>query len=421
MNGVAKILIDFLEWICLFLFPITILGYPLKKYWKAILSVAVMMSFSSFLLHYTSLTIIYIVFLQIIIAFILACYFLADKMLEAFVITSMGYGFYIFVQMIFIEFLVRAFSWKYFNFLSDIFNQTLTQFITIGFLFLICFVVWCSPYQLNEFRSILKGPKMNKKYRILVLLISLLTVLFICLTVYSLLIEESDYKELSILLIMVLGFIILTFYLFLHIQFQKKQILEAKKLFLDQEQQIIDQVGYLRVEECRHFQAIAKLASRQAHEFIPDYITTNQLDKMPPEISTNSGLTSQLDELLFVFLTNKRKLGQLFGVSIKVSVSGNIHHNVSISLQQIVCISKFMDDCIFMLFRSSEEANKIIYFHVDLNEESIIFTISSPFYIKEKVHGNLKSYDAILQLKQLGASIQSEFQPIHLSIRSPIL
>ncbi|KRG11762.1 hypothetical protein ACA29_15590 [Lederbergia galactosidilytica] len=207
----------------------------------------------------------------------------------------------------------------------------------------------------------------------------------------------------------------------MHIQFQKQQILEAKTLFLDQEKQIIDQIGYLREEENRHFQAVAKLIEREAYELIPDYIKTNQLDASLSKIPIMSSLTSQLDELLHVFLTNKSKLGQFFGVSIKVSISGEGHQETSISLQQIVCISKLMDDCIFMLFQAPDVQEKTIYFHIDVTEESIEYTISSPFYIKEKVHENLKSYDALLHLKHLGASIQSDFQPIHLSIRSPIL
>ena len=421
MDIIITLVLSFFEWLCLFLFPIMILGYSFKGSYKAMALIAGMMSIFSLLLHHSPLLIPYIIILQILSALLLVRCFFANKMLEAFVITSIGYGFYIFIQMIIIEFLVRAFSWRYFNFLSDIFNKTSTQLMTIIFLIFTCLLVKQSTYQLNEVRSMIKGPRMNKKHRILISLISVSTVAFICSTAYILLSEDTAYKELSILLVMVIGFITLTFYLFLHIQFQKQQILEAKTLFLDQEKQIIDQIGYLREEENRHFQAVAKLIEREAYELIPDYIKTNQLDASLSKIPIMSSLTSQLDELLHVFLTNKSKLGQFFGVSIKVSVSGEGHQETSISLQQIVCISKLMDDCIFMLFQAPDVQEKTIYFHIEVTEESIEYTISSPFYIKEKVHENLKSYDALLHLKHLGASIQSDFQPIHLSIRSPIL
>ncbi|MBO0996038.1 hypothetical protein [Bacillus sp. SD088] len=421
MDIIITLVLSFFEWVCLFLFPITILGYSFEKKYKAISFMAGIMSVVSLLLHYSSLLIPYIIILQIISAFLLVRWVLANKMLEAFVITSIGYGFYIFIQMIIMEVLVRAFALDYFYFFFVFYNKTKIQLVTILILMLISTVVRFSTYQLNEVRFIIRGPRMNKKYRILISLISISTVAFICLTACTLLSEAAPYKQLLILFVMVLGFIILSFYLFLHIQFQKQQILEAKQLFLDQEQQIIDRVEHLKEEGTQHFQAVLKLAERQAYDLIPDYIESNQLDKAPSKISSvYQQLTPQLDELLYIFLINKRKLGQLFGVSIKVS--GEVYQEVAISLQQIVCISRMMDDFIYIMFQASEEQDKTIHFHIDMREEdSISFTIKSPFHIEEKMDKNLSYYDELLQLKQLGAVIQSDFQPINLSIRSPIL
>ncbi|MFS0615897.1 hypothetical protein [Lederbergia ruris] len=421
MNIIITLILSFFEWVCLFLFPIMILGYSWKRHYKAIISSAGIMSVLSLSLHHSSISITYIIILQIISAFLLVRWLLANKILEAFVITSIGYGFYIFIQMIFMEILVRAFQLDHFIFFFIFFNKTTIQLLTILFLFVISMIVRFSTYQLNEVRFIIKGPRMNKKYRILITLIAISTVAFIYLTAYTLLSEESPNKQLVILLVMVLGFIILSFYLFLHIQFQKQQILEAKQLFLDQEQQIIDRVENLKEESIQHFQAILKLTERQAYDLIPDYIEANHLDKAPSKLSfVDQNLPPQLDELLYIFLINKRKLGQLFGVSIEVS--GEVHQEVSISLQQIVCISRVMDDFIYMLFQASEEQDKTIHFHIDMREEeSIAFTITSPFHIEEKVDESISYYDALIQLKHLGAVIQSDFQPINLSIRSPIL
>ncbi|MBP1915913.1 uncharacterized protein (DUF983 family) [Lederbergia galactosidilyticus] len=421
MDIIITLVLSFFEWLCLFLFPIMILGYSFKGSYKAMALIAGMMSIFSLLLHHSPLLIPYIIILQILSALLLVRWFFANKMLEAFVITSIGYGFYIFIQMIFMEVLVRAFTWDHFHFFFDFLNKTTIQVLTIISLFVISMIVRFSTYQLNEVRFIIRGPRMNKKYRTLITLISISTIAFICLTVYSLLGEEAPHKQLLILLVMILGFIILSFYLFLHIQFQKQQFLEAKQLFLDQEQRIIDRVENLKEESTQHFQAILKLTERQAYNLITDYIESNQLDKAPLKLSSVSqNVTPQLDELLYSFLINKRKLGQLFGVSIKVS--GEVHGGVSISLQQIVCISRVLDDLIYILFRASEEQEKTINFHMDSGgEEAISFTITSPFHIEEKVDENLTYYDAILHLKHLGAIIQSDFQPIKLSIRSPIL
>ncbi|MCJ7842447.1 hypothetical protein MUB24_16385 [Lederbergia sp. NSJ-179] len=420
MNVIITLLLSFFEWLCLFLFPIVVFGYSLKKHRKALVWIASIMSVVSFLFHHTSISMTYTIILQIILAFMLTNWLLASKMLEAFVITSMGYGFYIFIQMIFMEVLVRAFNLDHLHFFSAFFDKAVTQLLTILFVFFFSMIVQYSQFQLNEVRSLIKMPRMNRKYRLLMVMISLLMIAFIWLTAYILMIEESAYKQMMILFVMLIGFLILSFYLFLHILLQKQQILEAKKLFLDQEQQMIDRIENLKEEERQHFQSIVKLANRQACELITDYIGSNDLDKAPSNLALEQGLCSQLDELFYVLLINKRKLAHLFDVTIKVS--GEIQYEVPISLQQIVCISKIIDNFIFVLSQASEVQDKIIHFHIDSSEEAVVsFTISSPLRIEEKVHENLKSYDALLELKHLGAVIHSNFQPINLSIRSPIL
>ncbi|MFK4998886.1 hypothetical protein ACI2OX_21110 [Bacillus sp. N9] len=153
-------------------------------------------------------------------------------------------------------------------------------------------------------------------------------------------------------------------------------------------------------------------------ELIEEYIETNQLDKGSLKLDLHSDLSVLQDDLLYAFLTTKRKLANL--LCIPIQVSGET--NVPTTLQQIRYLSVIFDDLIYMLHESPQTVDRIIQFHVEtMSNEFIAFTISSPLHIDEKLHTSLKLFDAILQFKQLGAVVEIELQPVKVSIQSPVI
>ncbi|MEK3889895.1 hypothetical protein [Bacillus sp. FSL K6-3431] len=419
MNGIITFFMSIFEWTSLLIFPIVLLGYPFRRYFKSIMIISVIIGLFSYVLHMTSLHILVIIAFQMVTLLLLIKWLFRAKKLEALVITSMGYGFYIFIQMLLLEIIARLFEFEHFQLFFTFNAKTMIQIVGFTFIFTISLAIYYSKYQLDELRHYIIAPSVNKKYQTIIILISFLTFIFSWLIIFSMVVVDSTSKNMLILSIMVFSFIILSFYLILHTQFQRKRIVEARKFFLDQDQQASLLMEKLKKDESTHFQVIVKLAERQAPQLIKEYIKANQLDEGPAQINVQADLTPSIDELLYAFLINKRKLASLFGISIQVSKQ--IEYDAPTALQQIRCLSIIIDDLIYMLYESSVTVDKTIYFHIEaMNNEGISYTISCSLYIKEQTHTNLQLFDALVQFKQLGAVIQSEWQPVHLTIRTPI-
>ncbi|MBS4206996.1 hypothetical protein [Bacillus sp. FJAT-50079] len=418
MNEAITFFMSIFEWIALLILPIVLLGYPFRKYVKSIIIMALMMSVLSIGLRMTTMPIILIISIQMVVIYLLVMLFFRAKRLEALVITSMGYGIYVFTQMVFIELLVRFIKLDYFEIIFKINGMTLIQIVNFLFVFALCFIIHFSKSHLDELRFYIKAPSIHRKYKITIAVISIMTYVFTWLIMFVLMTEDSGHKQMAIVLIMVTIFIILSFFLFLHIQFQKKRIIEAKQFFLNQEQQMTALVEKLMADDIKHFKVIEKLSERQMPQLITDYIKTNQLDKSPEQLNLHSDLSLVQDELLYAFLINKRKLASVFSVFIQVS--GEM--NAPTTVQQIRYLSVVIDDLIYLLHESPQTADKTISFHVETEESGTInFTISSSLHIDEKMHTSLKLFDAILQFKRLGAVIQSELRPVKVSIQAPLL
>lgn len=419
MNDIITLFMSIFEWTSLLLFPIVFLGYHYRKYMKSILMIAGIMSVLSIVLRMTSLPIVVIILIQMITIILLVKWLFRAKNLETLVITSMGYGFYVFTQMLFVEIFVRLLEYDYFQILFNITGKTIIQIVNFIFVFSLCFAIHYSKYQLNELRRCIKNPSIAKRYKKTIIIISILTYIFTWLIIFLMVTVESAYKHTAVLLISIVMFMILTFFLILHIQFQKRRIMEAKKFFIDQEDQVSSLLGKFKEDDQKHFQAIVKLTEHQAPHLIQEYIIKNQLDREPEPINLHAGLPLLQDELLYAFLINKRKAAGLFGISIEVSEQ--MKENIPVTLQQIRYISAIFDDLIYLLYKAPATVEKTIHFHIEvMDSEFISFTISSALNIDRQLHTSLNLFDALLQFEQLGSITHTELQPVKLTVRVPV-
>lgn len=138
-------------------------------------------------------------------------------------------------------------------------------------------------YHLTDFRHFLKTHNQNHQFRAIVIINSLLTFLFICLSVFAMLTEQMNSKFSFVLYCVIILFIILSIYLILHTQFQVKHIIEAKKFYLDQEEQTAIIVEKLKTDYEDHFHAILKLCERESSTLlIKEYLENNRLIRKKP-------------------------------------------------------------------------------------------------------------------------------------------
>jgi mevalonate kinase len=203
----------------------------------------------------------------------------------------------------------------------------------------------------------------------------------------------------------------------LHTQFQQKRIIEAKKFYLDQEQQTSTIVEKLKKDYERHFQSILKLYERGSGPLIKEYVEFHKLHKDTVPLLGQTNLRDdleKLDELLYAFLINKRKLATLMGISI--TVSSNITWNSPSTLQQIRYLSIIIDDLIFLLYESPNSFKKDISFNVISTEKEKRFEISTLLVLDEKQNKHSKLVDALIQFKHNDAQVEFELNPIRLSI-----
>ncbi|MFK4998887.1 hypothetical protein ACI2OX_21115 [Bacillus sp. N9] len=231
MNQMITLFMSIFEWTALLIFPIVLLGYHVRKYMKSIFLIAGMMSVLSIGMRLMSLPISAVILIQMIVVFLLVMWLFRANKLETLAVTSMGYGFYVFTQMIFLEILVRFLKLDYFEIIFKINGMTFLQIVNFLFVFALSFVINYSKYHLDELRYYLKIPNAHKQYKMIIMFISILTYIFTCLIIFMMFAEDSGQKQIAILFIIVTIFVTLSFYLILHIQFQKKRIIETKQFF----------------------------------------------------------------------------------------------------------------------------------------------------------------------------------------------
>lgn len=422
MEHAITFLISIMEWIALLTFPIILLGYSYRKYFFRIIGMASILSLLSLLLHYITIPVPLIVGLQITIILFLVKLSLKANFLEALFNTSIGYGFYVLTQLIFIEIMSLLFKISYFQFFFTLNIKTTLQVITFTFVLTLCYMIYHFKFHLEELRNYIRFPATaNKKYKKIIIINSILPLILICLATFTMLAEELSYKYVLILAIIIIIFVILIIFTILHHQFQAKRLIEAKKFYLDQEQQVATIVDIMKETYGNHFQAIFKLAEHQTPELINKYVETNQLRNTKFIQQGKSTLRADLinlDELLFAFLVNKRKLAQLLGVTIKVS--SKCKREITTTLQQIRYLSSIIDEIILILYQKPAGVDKTMKFEIESTDEELLFKISCPLFLSEKENDTFKLFDGLMQFKKLNATIHSELKPLLLLIRCPL-
>ncbi len=419
MNHIYTILASIAEWIPLLSFTIILLGYHYRRYVKSIILLSILISILSFVLRLTPIPIVITIFIQMVLLFFLIRSLFGVSSLESLVLLSIGYGFYTLIQLLIIEIIITLSTITYDDFFS--FHTYIVQLLTIVLVSLTCFVLYRKKYHLVEFRHYLRSGDLNKKFKAIIMTNSLLTFVFICLAAFAMLAENLAYKYSIVLFCIMVLFVILAIHIILHTQFQMKHLIEAKKFYLDQEQQVATIVEKLNKNNESHFKAILKLSERNSHPLIKDYIEKYTLHKSTPSwmpLENVSFELRQVDELTYAFLINKRKLARLFNV--KLTVSSDIHFNTAVTLRHIRYLSMIIDDLIFTQYLSNHTTDKWIHFSLHTTESEMRFDISSNLEFHEQLNTNLNLFDALLTFKQDNAVIQSDLKPFKCSIRCVI-
>ena len=420
MDYLFTFVISLLEWIALLTFPIALLGYANRNFIKPIILVSSIMTIFSLLLRMTPLKTEFIIAVQILLLLCFVKWLFKVNVLETLAISSIGYGFYSLIQLLIAEMVKNVSTISYFEVLFSFSNLPfLIRFITFLSVMAISYVLNKYKYHLTDLRHHLKTQYNNRQFRTIMIINSLLTFLFICLSVFAMLTEHINSKFSFVLYCVITLFIILSIHLILHTQFQVKRIIEGKKFYLDQEEEIAMIVEKVKTHYEDHFQAILKLCERaDSTLLIKKYLENNQLNRKKTaswlvESNFRSGLEN-LDDLLYAFLVNKRKLAELLEVA--VVATAEINGNVPATLRQVRYLSMIMDDLILTLYQSPSSIEKKIYFHVQVQPQEIIYSISSQL-ILDRPQTNLKLLDALQHFKQDQAVVEAELKPVRLFIR----
>ncbi|MBU8908750.1 hypothetical protein [Desertibacillus haloalkaliphilus] len=423
MNYIVPFIVSSFEWIALLSIPIVFLGYYYRNYLKPIILLAFIMSLLSILLRMTPLHVAIIIGIQILILLFLVKFFFKVNFMQAYVITSMGYGFYNFVQMLIIEAVVQALEFPYVQIYFSLPVTATIQLFTAALILGICYGAHLIKFELSELRYLIEDRSMSKSSKNILVLHSVLMFVFICLINFIFLTENFVFKFFTIIITLILTFVMLTVYIIIHSQFQQKRITEAKKFYLDQEQQTATIVKKLSEDYQGHFKAISKLCESDSSHLIKKYLDENQLyhNPAPPpgllETNHRSGL-GQLDEMLYALLINKRKLAAFLNVSIDVTT--DIKDEVQITLEQVRNLSIILDDLILVLYQSPEDREKRIDFHIEINNQGILYEISSPIHIREEQSAEMQLYDALLRFKKGDGTVHTELKPVHIRIYVPL-
>lgn len=377
------------------------------------------MSFISILLHLTPMPVPVIVGLQIIILIFLFKIGLKTKNLEAVALTSIGYGFYLFLQLLVIELLTSFLQGSYLR-LYQMSNFTVfVPMITIAILLISCFVLYKNKLQISELRYQLRADHIEKKTKRIIQFLFAMTYIFIILGA-TVLMADKQVKYSFILLSIVVLFAMMLCYLIFHSQLQKEQLLLAKKYYLDQEQQVATFVEKLKQNYVMHFRTIDKLNNAGSSDVIADYIDTHELQQMNvlwKSKNLRKGIEG-LDPLLYSFLVNKRKLADLLGV--ELNVNSYIHAKEFSSLGQIRNISLIIDDLMLTLYEIKRHEKKLISIDLDISDKKFIYKIEANLTIDSN-NMELGLFDALIKLRQNRATVDMELNPVSILVEIPIL
>ncbi|WP_445488832.1 hypothetical protein [Niallia sp. 03133] len=418
MSYLITFIVSLIEWAGLISFPLILLGYKYKNYIKIILIQGALMSFTSIILRATSLPIPVIVGLQIIILIFIIKVGLKAKNLEAIALTSIGYGFYLFLQLLIIELFTSILQGSYLRLFHMSNFAVIIPMITISLLLIFCYILYYNKLQIAELRYQLKADNLDKKIKRIIQLLFILTYIFICVGAAVMMVDQQVKYSFVLLSIMVL-FGMMLCYLVLHSKLQMKQILNAKKFYLDQEQQVATFVEKLKQEYVMHFRAIEKLNRSGSSSIITEYIDTHQLQQINTnwkKIDFREGMEG-LDPLLFSFLINKRKLADLLGVEIVIKTQ--ITSKEFTSLSQIRNLSLIIDDLIISLFQSAANEQKVIMVQLEITDKKFEYSISANLSI-DPSNTELGLFDAIIMLKQNKATVNIVLNPVSITILIPI-
>lgn len=421
MDRLLTFLVSIFEWIALLSFPLILLGYHYRRYINSVIILSGIMSLVSILLHASVKNLSILIILQMIILLFFVRFLFRANIIETFVISSVGYGFYILIQSVVVEITIPMLGHKYYQLFESINLKFTLQILTFIFVALLCYFMQRYNYQLDELRIQIKAKSIQKKYKLIMMINSMLTFLIVSLIIFIVLAEEMTYKYVLSLVIIVVLFIILSIFIVIHTQIQQKRLIEAKKYYLDQEEQVATIVENLKKNYQGHFQAIIKLNERESSSLSKEYVEKHHLHQgiCPSLLQSNlrTGLEG-LDELLYSFLINKRKLGRLLGVTI--NVTSDIQCEIHTTLQHVRNLSLIIDDLIMIYYQAPAYSTKTIHFHVEAKPHETLYVISGDIEIEEKKHPNLKLFDALFQFKQHDSIVDSELKPVRLSIRCPL-
>lgn len=377
------------------------------------------MSFISILLHLTSMPVPVIVGLQIIILIFLFKVGLKTKNLEAIALTSIGYGFYLFLQLLVIELLTSFLQGSYLKLYQMSNFAVFVPMITISLLLISCFVLYKNKLQISELRYQLKADHIEKKTKRIIQVLFAMTYIFIVLGA-TVLMADKQVKYSFILLSIVVLFAMMLCYLIFHSQLQKEQLLFAKKYYLDQEQQVAAFVEKLKQNYVMHFRTIEKLNHAGSSDIIAEYIDTHELQQMNmlwKNKNLRKGIEG-LDPLLYSFLVNKRKLADLLGV--ELNVNSYISSQEFASLGQIRNISLIIDDLMLTLYDMKRNEKKLISIDLDISDKKFIYKIEANLTIDPN-NMELGLFDALIKLRQNRATVDMELNPVNILVKIPIL
>lgn len=419
MYLILNSIMSIFEWIILGSFPLILLGYHFRQYFNRVIGIATLMSLFSLLLHSTTIHLSITIALQIILFFLFIKKWLHKNMIETVVISTIGYGFYILVQFLLIEITIVLSTYSYFEvILPTHIISLVVQAITVVIGASTCYLLHSNHYHLNELRDQITAQQIPEKIKVIIYASSVLTFVFISLAAFVMLAENLAFKNALILLCIIVLMLILSFYHLLYTQFQTKRLIEAKKFYLDQDQQFISMVEKIKEDSQNHFKALLKLSDKGATELIRSYIEKEKLttEFTPNMLSTNgfSHSGEPLDELMYAFLINKRKLARVF--DIQMVISSDVASDIPITFQQIKNLNKMINYLIFSLYQWNNGVEKTIDFGVITRTNRIEFHIASPLQINGQKGTDLHLINSLNEFNKDNMSISSKLNPFNIVI-----
>ncbi|BAB07195.1 hypothetical protein P4475_07535 [Halalkalibacterium halodurans] len=420
MYHILTFLISILEWSALLSFPVLLFGYTFRRYRLSIVAIGTLLSLLSiFVLRMVPhLHLPIVIFIQMTVLFILVRWLFRFNSLESLVVTSSGYGFYIFTQLIIVEAITAMSSYSYWDVLLSYTDVTLL--IQSGTFLLVTtasYGIYRGSYQLNEFRGHIEGDLLSTKEKRVIFVSAFMMFLFICFASYVMTTSAVLNKHLFVLFIIVLLFLVLSTYYVLHSIFQAKRMMEAKKFYLDQEQQLSSIVETIQNEYSIHSNAILKLCEKESAPLIREYVEKKVAIKKLPSFSVKDEsyhLFKSEDEVMYAFLINKKKLSRLLGVEFKVSAT--LEHVRPTSLWQIRYLSRILDEVFVALYRTGM-SDLFVRLQINMTDSTLEYRISSNLELSEQDVTTLKIVDDLMYFQQNNAKVDSQIRPLECSIR----